>query len=389
MTTCYDAVIIGAGPVGSKAASLLAKEFNVLVIEKKGMDKRPVQCTGLISNEVLRSSSVEPSILGRSYGANIIFPNEKKISIRSDEQKAVLIDRNEFDILMAEKAMDDGAEYHYSERYISHRKENGKAIVTTDKEEIEASVIIGADGHRSVTAGTITDNRPKEYVKGFQADVLHESEDQRMITIRVGSHIAPGFFSWEIPFGNMLRIGLCVSENNGLPAEYFKKLLEKANVNKDMIKRTYCGRIPIGGRRRTYDDNMLLIGDAAGHVKPISGGGLQPSFKAAYSLSETVKEAFDENNFSEKFLSVYEKRWKRDIGKELRRGYRLRKMFTSLSDDELNKISEIVDKENITKILTSGNIDHPSDLIVPVMKDPVTALRLAPFMAKAGMRSMK
>jgi geranylgeranyl reductase family protein len=383
-----DALIIGGGPAGSKAASLLAAEHEVLVIEKRNADGRPVHCTGLISQETLKLSSVRPKVLNTLYGAEIIFPNGKKITINSDEEKALLIDRNELDSLMAEKAKNDGAVFAYSERYVSHTVTNNKVVVRTDKREIETRILVGADGHGSATASTIQNNGPKEFVKGFQADVSQTADDQKVLTIRVGSRIAPGFFSWEIPFGDMSRIGLCVSADSGTPYGHFRNLLRTAGISDDNVKRTYCGRIPLGGRGRTYADNLLLIGDAAGQVKPISGGGLQPAFKAAYALAETVNEALENNDLSEKFLSIYEKRWKRDIGKEMKRGYRLRKMFLSMDDDELNRMSEIADRENIKKILTAGDIDHPSDLLLPLMKDPVTALKLIPFMAKAGIRSM-
>jgi flavin-dependent dehydrogenase len=92
---------------------------------------------------------------------------------------------------------------------------------------------------------------------------------------------------------------------------------------------------------------------------------------------------------SGKFLSVYEKRWKDEVGKELKNGYRLRKMYTGMSDRDLNKIFSAADNSNIKEILNGGDIDHPSDLLMPLMKDIVTAVRLTPLMLKAAVRSMK
>ena len=385
----HDVAVIGGGPAGNKAASLLAKDHDVLVIEDHEISGRPVQCAGLVSDEVVKLSGVKPTVLNRLYGANVIFPSGKVISMRSKEHKAVLIDRYELDTLMAQKAVDEGVKHMYSTRYASHTISNDSVDIMTSAGMIQASVIVGADGNNSKVARSIPNNAPAEYVRGIQADVKRTSDDDKMINIYVGSETAPGFFVWEIPFNDMVRIGLCTSWSAGPPSPYLKRFLERKGIKDDDIVNKYCGRIPIGGQRRTYADRTLLIGDAACHVKPVSGGGLQPAFRSAYALSETITEAFDESSFSEKFLSVYEKRWKRDVGKELKKGYRLRKMYVSMSDGELDHIARTMDKESIRKILNEGNIDHPSDLMFKMMRHPITMMRLVPLMVKAKFRSMR
>ncbi|MDR0778826.1 MAG: NAD(P)/FAD-dependent oxidoreductase [Methanomassiliicoccaceae archaeon] len=382
----HDVIVIGGGPAGNKAASLIADRCDVLVIEDHAVPGRPVQCTGLISDEVLELSGIRPTILNELYGANIFFPNGKSISVSSNERKAVLIDRGEFDLLMAEKAEENGVKHKYSTRYTGHAISGGAVRIATNDGTMTASMIVGADGHNSMTARTIENNAPKEYVRGIQFDIRHRADDQKMINIRIGSETAPGFFSWEIPFGDITRVGLCTSMNARPPMEYLKALLKRTGLDGHDVVRRYNGRIPLGGQRKTYGERMLLIGDAACQVKPISGGGLQPAFRSAYSLSETVSEAFDKNDLSEEFLSRYERRWKQNVGKELERGYRLRKMYTSMSDDEMNRISEIVDKEKIRNMLNSGSIDHPSDMMIKMLGHPVTLLRLMPTMIRAMMR---
>lgn len=378
----HDVIVIGGGPAGNKAAALLADEYDVLVIEEHAVSGRPVQCTGLVSDEVIELSNVRPTVINELYGANIIFPNGKTISVRSKERKAVLIDRYEFDTLMYENAKKAGAEHLFSTRYGSHETYENEVRIRTNNGELSASMIVGADGQNSGTARSITDNGPAEYVRGIQLDVDHRMDDQDMIDIRIGSEVAPGFFSWEIPFGDTTRIGLCTSRDSGPPSEYLKTLLKRTGLDDRKVIGKYCGKIPIGGRRSTYAERMLLIGDAAGHVKPISGGGLQPAFRSSYAAAETIREAFDENNFSKEFLSVYEKRWKKDIGKELNRGYRLRRMFLSMNDDELNKVHGIINKERIKEELNSGSVDHPSDMLLSMIRHPVTILRLAPFLLR-------
>ena len=227
----YDITVIGGGPVGNKAAALLAEEYDVLVLEDHAVTGRPVQCTGLVSDEAIELSGVRPTVLNELYGANIIFPNGKSISLRSKERKAVLIDRCELDTLMYEKAKDAGAEHMFLTKYLSHRISDNAVRITTDKGELSSVMAVGADGHNSAAARTINDNEPAEYVKGIQADIRHRTDDPEMVNIRIGS-VAPGFFSWEIPFGDMTRVGLCVSRGAGPPSEYLNALLKRAGLDK-------------------------------------------------------------------------------------------------------------------------------------------------------------
>jgi flavin-dependent dehydrogenase len=118
----------------------------------------------------------------------------------------------------------------------------------------------------------------------------------------------------------MVRTGLCVKEGvGGTPNDHLKKLLKATGAETSDIQTKYAGKIPIGGRPRTYGERTLLIGDAAGQVKPVSGGGLQPICKAAPILAKTAEEGLRENDLSSRYLSRYEKRWKNEIGKELSR----------------------------------------------------------------------
>jgi geranylgeranyl reductase family protein len=384
----HDVAVIGGGPAGSKVASLLAGEHDVIIVEEHNIPGIPKHCAGLVSEEVIRLSGVRPEILNRFHGANIIFPNGRSMPIKSKDHKAVLIDRVDLDTKMAQAAEDAGAKHMYSSKYVTHKISDDHVNITTSTDTLAASVIVGADGCDSKVAASLANNGPAEYVRGIQVDIKRKCDDEGMINVYIGSQ-APGFVAWEITFGDMTKIGLCASWEHGPPSPYLNALLKRLNVNENDIVSKYCGKIPLGLRRTTYAERTLLVGDAAGHVKPISGGGLYPALRASHALAETVTEAFDENTFSEKFLSVYEKRWKRDIGKELKKGYNLRKMYTTVSDAEFNRTYEITDNENIRKMLNSGNIDHPSDLMLKTLAHPVTTLRLLPIMIKAKFRGMR
>lgn len=359
----YDSVVIGGGPAGSKAAELLAKDFDVLVMEEHSSSGVPAGCAGLITDEVLKMSGVKPDVHNRLYGAHVYFPCGEKITVRSDWAKANVLDRAELDGLMAEKAMDAGAEYRFGCKYSGHTVTD-KVTVASANEKTECFLLVGADGHSSKVAMSIgKDNSPKEYLRGFQTDVRKRYDEEDMIVIRLGSEVAPGFFSWEIPFGDNVRVGLCTSWSAGYPYDHMKKLLKTAGLENSEILKTYSGKIPIGGRPKSYGERVLLIGDAAGQVKPVSGGGLYPAFKSAEPLYNTASHAFRTEDFSERNLSGYEKLWKKSAGKELRAGYTLRKMFVKFGDDDLDRAYGVASKESVRSLLDGINLDSPSKIV--------------------------
>ncbi|MFA7150245.1 MAG: FAD-dependent monooxygenase, partial [Candidatus Methanomethylophilaceae archaeon] len=207
-----DVVVIGGGPAGSRAARLLSRDYDVTVLEEHPVSGIPVQCTGLITQRVVELSGVKPNILNELYGANVHFPNGGVISARSGRSKALLVERSDLDVRMAHAAQDAGAKYAYSERYMSHRIEDGAVkLKTTSGKVYDSTMIIGADGQNSKVSMSLDGNLPKEYVRGIQVDLKHEMDDQKMIDIYIGAEIAPGFFSWEIPFGEYTRVGLCTA----------------------------------------------------------------------------------------------------------------------------------------------------------------------------------
>ncbi|AIZ57141.1 digeranylgeranylglycerophospholipid reductase [Candidatus Methanoplasma termitum] len=378
----YDAAVIGGGPAGTITAGILAEDYEVVVFEEHSSSGLPMQCAGLVTQGVLDMCEVVPEILNRIKGADVVFPGGGRIEVRSKETKALLIDRTDLDRKLADKASDKGAEIRYGTKYSAHKTTEDGVLIEADGKEIISKLIIGADGQGSAVAMSLGNNLPKEYVSGIEVDVKHTSVYDDIMVLRIGSEFAPGFFSWEIPFGDMTRIGLCVNPEKGIPIEYLKKLMKELNIGTDEITSKYAGKIPLGGRPRSFGERTLLIGDAAGQVKPVSGGGLQPICKAAPILGRIAKESIAEDRTSSEFLSGYEKEWKKELGRELSNGYRIRKIYNSLSDEKFDKVFGIIDREDIRSILNGIDLDNPSGVARPMLKHPGVGIRLLPMIMR-------
>ncbi|MCL1979074.1 MAG: NAD(P)/FAD-dependent oxidoreductase [Methanomassiliicoccaceae archaeon] len=380
----HDAVVVGGGPAGTITAGLLAKDHDVVVLEEHASSGLPLQCTGLVTPEAMRICGVSPDILNRIRGADVVFPGGGVLEVRAKGIMAFLIDRPDLDRKLAEKAVDMGAEIRYGVKYAGHKVSADGVSVSTSGGEAEAKLIIGADGQNSGVAMSLGSNLPKEYVRGIQADVRRTSGHEEVMTLRIGSEFAPGFFSWEIPFEDTVRVGLCISAGTGsTPNEHLKRLLKASRIDEGDVISKHAGKIPLGGRPRSYGERTLLIGDAAGHVKPVSGGGLFPIFKAAPILGRTVSESLRDGIATSGYLSKYEKSWKKELGKEFSRGYKIRRTFTRLSDKDLEKIFTIMDRDDMRSVLNGIDIDNPSGIASPILRNPHVGVRLLPIMLRA------
>lgn len=375
----YDAVIVGAGPAGNAAAFELARKgYEVVVLEDHEAAGTPMHCSGVVTDATISSLNVEPEVLSTIRGADVIFPNGKAVEIRTDRVLAKVIDRADLDMKMADAALNAGAEYKYGNKYETHTVKESQ-VVTECKGFLRSKAIIGADGASSQIALSLGENnKPVEYVRGIQADVNCKLEHDDVFRLYLGNNIAPGFFAWEIPCGDFVRMGLCTRWSAGPPTNYLMDYLLKKGYQ-SRVNALHVGKIPLGGRQITYGDRCLLAGDAAGLVKPISGGGLYPIMKANGILVSTLTAALDSNSLTSRDLVGYERGWKEEFGREFKKGYNLRKRFKRLSDADLNKAYEYCNREDVSVLLNNIDIDHPGDIVKSILRKPKAALAGLPL----------
>jgi len=363
-----DVAIVGGGPAGSMAARALARSHDVLVLEEHPVSGVPMQCAGLLTERTISMSGVSPDIYARLTRARVLFPDGSEILLEPERTFACVVDRTDLDRRLAESAMDAGAEYRYRTAYRSHSY-SGCNVIDTTSGEFRSRAIVGADGHSSKVAASLGGNLPKEYVRGVEADVAGTWGDQDILTIRMGLDIAPGFFSWEMPCGDFTRIGLCTSWEYGPPYPYLLKLIDRAAPGARILAK-YSGKIPLGGRRTMSADGCMLTGDAAGLVKPVSGGGLYPTFKTIPILEDVLSGALDSDDLSARRLSRYDRECAKAVGKELRHGYSLRKRLVRMDDEDICYAAELSRRESIASHLGRIDLDSPSGVIKDILKDP-------------------
>lgn len=371
-------LVVGGGPAGSTAARLLARDYDVVILEEHRTPGEPLQCAGLVTQKGVPMFARE-SVIGEIRGAKLHSPLGFTLTLEARSSRAYVLDRSHFDRIMFHKAVDAGAvpKVGSSARAV---RDTGYEVHTEtrsdhDQENVTSRTVVGADGYKSICRRSSHLPVPKHMLTGIQVDLRGVEIDPEFVELFLGRDVAPGFFAWAIPAGDLVRAGLCTWDAADLPATYLKKFLARPQFRHAKRVSTASGKIPIGPGRSAVSGRIMLVGDAACHAKPLSGGGVYTGVRGAELCSEAVSEFFGSHEASG--LGAYDRLWKDEFGKELSRAFRIRRIFLALTDKKMDKALRIFSEPEVRRLLEQkGDIDYPASLSSAVLK---LAPRLAQF----------
>ena len=359
----YDVIIIGAGITGSYTAGELSRlGYQVGVLEKQPQPGLKTSCTGIISHECMETLQVDRSLIQyEARSARIFAPSGKYFRVEREDAQAYVLDRPGLDRLVAHKAQQKGVEFHFATPVTAIRRENQfmEVEVTAPNAEkvlFRARCVIiacGAAGSLTQSAGL---GRIREFAHGAQAQV--ECTDVAEVEIFSGSAIAPGFFAWLVPAGGTQGKAGLLCQGNPRPylTALLNRLLKQHRITSIASDISY-GSIPLKPLARTYADRLLVIGDAAGQVKPTSGGGIYFGILCARQAVLTLDECLKKDDLSSDRLLLYQKSWHKILKRELRIDYWAHRFYQGLDDKQIEHIFNIIVKHGIHEsLLTSPDI---------------------------------
>jgi len=351
-----DVIIVGAGPIGSYAAYKLAgMGYETAVLEWKDRLGELVCCTGIISQECVNSFAIDDNvILRQANSAKLFSPSGRLLRLQREETQAYIVDRSAFDLALANRAQAKGARYILSSpvQNIEVRKDRVRVEVNHQEERanFEARAVVIATGFGSKLAEASGLGKAGDFVMGAQAEVPAIEVDE--VEVYLGQEIAPGFFAWLVPTSpHRALVGLLSRRSPGL---YLRKLISSLVAQGKIVsaeaKLTYGG-IPLKTLAKTWAERLIVVGDAAGQVKPTTGGGIYYGLLCADIAANILHRALASNALSAKSLADYEREWKRKLKQELRIGYWARKFYERLSDGQIDRIFDIIKSNDIDQAL--------------------------------------
>ena len=333
-----DVIVVGAGPAGNNAAlSLASKGYGVTVIDSRENigDKL---CTGLVGEECFRRHPIDPALVYREINAaSVIAPSGEVVRFETPLPVARVVNRVAYVSSFADRAREAGAEYLLGRRVVDLEQHKDWISVTTDDGSIKARTLVLAAGFGSQLNRQLGLGEPSDYVVGIQALVRTENIDE--IEVYLGRDIAPGFFAWLVPTEPGIALaGLLVRKNAPEKFVSFISAREAEGKITETVNKPVCWGIPLRPLRKTYTDRVLVVGDAAGQVKPTTGGGIFYSLLASEVASGALHQALSEDKLSANHLGVYQKEWKNLLSTELEVGYSARRMFEYLGDSHISSL---------------------------------------------------
>jgi digeranylgeranylglycerophospholipid reductase len=390
----YDAVIVGSGPAGSVTARFAAEHgVKVLMVERRAEIGVPVLCGEGVSQKVDAYNVLEGKrwIATKMQGARIFSPNGTKITLAAEfagDETGYVVYRDIFDQELAHGAIKKGAEIMMNTRAVNLLKKDDKitGIIAQHFDEtleIEADVVVGADGVESRIgkwAGIQTTLKPYDLETCVQYTLSNVDGESPYCDFFLGSKVAPGGYVWVFPKGkDIANVGIGVLASLSEPGKavsYLDKFIAAhPELKKGQPLRVLTGADPVAEPIQSVKDNLLLVGDAARQVDPITGGGLMHAIEAGKYAGETIAQAVKEQRFDSEMLMNYEKNWKDSFGKKLHRNYVAKEIMLDMEDKTLDMLADSLKDYKFEEFSTLSIIKalvtkHPSLLVklTPLMK---------------------
>jgi geranylgeranyl reductase family protein len=373
--TSFDVLVVGGGPAGLYAAERLARRgVATLVCEEHALVGDPVHCTGVLATESFDMLGLpHEATLNALTTARFVSPSGITISYSTPSPLAAVIDRGVFDRALADRARAAGAEIRVGTR--ATVVESGPSAVRAQvgDEFVSARLLLLACGANYAFQRRVGLGLPRDYLHTAQREVPARTPGD--VELHFGRDVAPDGFAWAVPVtrpnGTFARVGVMTSRD---PVGSYSRMVARIadGWGLDDVQRPPRQKIlPLGAIDRTYADRTLVVGDAAGLVKPTTGGGIHYSIWSAAIAADVAVDALAADRLDAASLASYERQWRDRLGEEFAEQRSLRDLVTRLSDQEIDTLFELARTDGIMPIVRrTAQFNHHRHLIRALLRHP-------------------
>lgn len=377
----YDCIVVGGGPAGATFADIAAQNgLSVIVLEKDREIGVPVRCGEAVSDKGLRIfHDVEQEWINATITRiRLVAPNERVIEFDLNETGYIL-DRKIFDSALAKKATENGAVIKTKAYVDGLLFDDDKVVGVTgtflgDPFELSAKIVVGADGVESRVgrwAGLPTHVKLKDMESAIQETVTGIHVDSHIFEFYLSRNWAPGGYLWVFPKGERsANIGLAISglyaKDGKSSYKYLKEFLSRKYPN-GSTSTMVAGGVPVSKTvKKMVGDGVMVVGDAAHTVNPMTGGGIIPGMRSGLLAAETAVSVIKSGkNPTKKRLQKYEKEWHKIGGKNHEKFYRIKESIFRFEDNDLIRIADGIanvpeEKRSLLKLFSIAVAKKPS-----------------------------
>jgi geranylgeranyl reductase family protein len=327
----------------------------VIIVEEHAQIGNPSCCAGIVGAEGFKELEIGMGrwVIEKLDRATIYPPAGNPVEVCRRKSEALVIDRAGFDRWMASEAVKAGATIFLKTKCVGLKlgQQPTLNLRGETKGKLAVKLVVGADGPVSLVARQAGFSGSEKYTCCAQTEVVGKIP-RGTAEIYLSRRFSPGFFGWAIKVGKLCRVGLGCTKGN--PVKFLTSFMDEHPVISKKVQPSQTLNFCLGLNPRTFlrkicTKGAILVGDAAGQVKPLTGGGLYMGLSCSKIAAEAITIFMEEKSIEA--LQRYEREVMKRFGLEVQLTTRARRIFERMSEEDMNQLVKLLEHDDVRGLI--------------------------------------